>query len=131
MGGMAMNCMKCGREIKAGQVFCGECLALMEKYPVKPGTVVQLPPKTETEPVKKQPRHRRTAASPEEQVKRLTKRVRRLTLAVILTTALAVFFALLSFDILEKAGMQKLPGQNYSTVIHTTPEETTAPAGPR
>ena len=38
-----MYCMKCGREIEDGQAFCGDCLAVMEKYPVKPGTAVILP----------------------------------------------------------------------------------------
>ena len=39
-----MNCMKCGRKIKDRQVFCEECLAIMDTYPVKPGTPIQLPP---------------------------------------------------------------------------------------
>lgn len=38
-----MNCLKCGREIEEGQVFCNDCLVQMAKYPVKPGTAVQLP----------------------------------------------------------------------------------------
>lgn len=33
-----MNCLKCGREIEEGQVFCNDCLVQMAKYPVKPGT---------------------------------------------------------------------------------------------
>ena len=39
-----MNCMKCGRKSKDRQVFCEECLAIMDTYPVKPGTPMQLPP---------------------------------------------------------------------------------------
>ena len=39
-----MHCMKCGRKIKDRQVFCEECLAIMDTYPVKPGTPIQLPP---------------------------------------------------------------------------------------
>lgn len=38
-----LNCLKCGREIEEGQVFCNDCLVQMAKYPVKPGTAVQLP----------------------------------------------------------------------------------------
>ena len=35
-----MSCMKCGKEVSEDQVFCPECLAEMERYPVKPGTPV-------------------------------------------------------------------------------------------
>lgn len=118
-----MNCMKCGREIEPEQVFCAECLADMEKYPVKPGTVVQLPSRPVQQPAKKQSRHRRAAAL-EEQVKKLSRRIRVLTVAVILTAALALFFALLSFDVLERAEVQKLLGQNYSTAQTVPPEGT-------
>ena len=38
-----MHCMKCGKKIKDRQVFCDECLAIMDTYPVKPGTPIQLP----------------------------------------------------------------------------------------
>ena len=38
-----MSCMKCGKEVSEDQVFCPECLAEMERYPVKPGTPVLLP----------------------------------------------------------------------------------------
>ena len=38
-----MSCMKCGKEVSEGQVFCEECLTEMERYPVKPGTPVLLP----------------------------------------------------------------------------------------
>ena len=37
------RCLKCRREIAEGQVFCDDCLAQMKKYPVKPGTPVNLP----------------------------------------------------------------------------------------
>ena len=53
MGGVAMHCMKCGRDLEPGQVFCEECQAEMKKYPVKPGTVVQLPRRREEAPNKK------------------------------------------------------------------------------
>ncbi len=40
-----MNCMKCGSIIAADQVFCEDCLAEMEKYPVPQETPVTLPPR--------------------------------------------------------------------------------------
>ena len=36
-----MNCLKCGREIEEGQVFCNDCLVQMAKYPVKPEVVTE------------------------------------------------------------------------------------------
>lgn len=38
-----MNCMKCGREIPEGQVFCQACTDVMAQYPVNPGTPIHLP----------------------------------------------------------------------------------------
>ena len=31
-----MYCMRCGRELKEGQVFCKSCRELMDRYPVPP-----------------------------------------------------------------------------------------------
>ena len=39
---MPVHCMKCGKEIPEERVFCEECLAVMDAYPVKPDTVVQI-----------------------------------------------------------------------------------------
>lgn len=38
-----MSCIRCGRDTEDNQVFCVECLADMERHPVKPGTPIQLP----------------------------------------------------------------------------------------
>ena len=38
-----MSCMRCGKEMEESLVFCPECLADMERHPVKPGTPIQLP----------------------------------------------------------------------------------------
>lgn len=38
-----MSCMRCGKETDESQVFCAECLADMERHPVKSGTPIQLP----------------------------------------------------------------------------------------
>ena len=109
-----MNCIRCGREIEAGQVFCGECLEEMEKYPVKPGIAIQLPKQREAPAFKKAPIRRRTAA-PEEQIHRLQKAV------VILATLLLVSLIVIGFlfyplvkPVFEEA--KPKPGQNYSTI---------------
>ena len=59
-----MQCMKCGREIDGEQVFCDNCLSIMEKYPIKPSTHIHLP-KRELPTVKVS---RKKVLSPEEQV---------------------------------------------------------------
>lgn len=119
-----MNCMKCGRESGPEQVFCADCLAEMEKYPVKPGTVVMLPPQPKQTQMRRQPR-RRATLSPEEQVKFLKKQVR--LLVGLLALALAMLIAVSSFALwrMDEEDVDILPGQNYSS------EETTAPDEPR
>ncbi len=115
-----MHCVKCGREIPQEQTFCQDCLAEMERYPVKPGTVVQLPHRPSSSPTKKPPQRRKPAPSPEEQIARLRKSVRHL--AVLLTlalAALAVLGCLMAKERLQEQ-VKYLPGQNYSSVSSTT-----------
>ena len=56
-----MQCMKCGRDVESGEVFCELCLEEMQKYPVRPGTAVVIPHRPERvqlkRPVKKQLTH--------------------------------------------------------------------------
>lgn len=98
-----MNCMKCGRELKGTEVFCPECSAEMEKYPVRPGTPVQLPPRTFTAPQKK--RARRRNLKPEEQVARLRHSVRWLSIALIVL--------LLAFGLVTVMLLQLLEQRDY------------------
>jgi len=117
-----MQCMKCGREIAAGRVFCESCLADMEKYPVKPGTPVHLPSRKAVPPVKKPPARRRPPL--EEQVKSLRKRLWIVSVALTLVLTLLGGCLYLAVDyIIENEG-KPLPGQNYSsaeTAESTTP----------
>lgn len=107
-----MNCMKCGREIALGQVFCKECLADMANYPVPPGTPVVLPHFDTATP-------RRSASrkvkKPEEQITQLRKLVIGLSL---LALTLALAFAVTTSVLLSKLkdpSQNRQPGQNYST----------------
>ena len=111
-----MNCMRCGRETVDNQVFCNECLADMEKYPVRPGTVVHLPRRREEPAVKKSLGRRKAPPSPEEQVKRLKLQIRRQRIVLLICTVLmliAGYFAVV--HVLEQ-DIDFLPGQNYSSV---------------
>ena len=126
-----MNCLKCGREIAEEQLFCEGCLEIMAKYPVKPNTAVQLPPRNAVSP-KKAAAKRRQAPSAEEKLqtaKRFLRRILILWLATLVLLILSLFPAV-KYLLGETI---RLPGQNYST-FSTAPteatEHTTAPTTP-
>ena len=111
-----MNCMKCGREISEG-AFCEECLAVMEKYPVKPNTVVQIPNRDLA--IQSRKPRRRKELTEKEKLIRYEHRVQVLTwingiLAVLLAGALVL--CLLEY----RKTLGPPTGQNYSTVTPTT-----------
>lgn len=65
-----MHCMRCGRELPLGQVFCKDCQSDMAKHPVDPTTPVILPPPV---PVVSNRRSTRKPRKPEEQLSRLRR----------------------------------------------------------
>lgn len=112
-----MNCIKCGRELREGQVFCDECLEGMEKEPVKINTAVMIP----TQP-KDAPAHRRQVMNPEEEVKRLEKINQNMILFLILTSVATILLAMGLFyqevlDVVDDLG------RNYH-VVETVTEMT-------
>ena len=113
---MVLSCIKCGRDTVSEQVFCPDCLAEMEKYPVRPGTVVQLPLRKTSAGPKKQPSRKRSAPL-EEQIRVLKKRCRTLLLLTILFAAIAA--ALIYPAAQHLLNQHKKIGQNYTTVIPT------------
>lgn len=117
-----MNCMKCGREIASEQVFCQNCLLDMEKYPVKPGTAVQLPKPREPSAARKAPKRR--TLSTDDQLKSLRRRVRILTALLLLCLALIGVLAYPTAKYLQEDHF--LPGQNYSSIVPTTPSTGTS-----
>mgnify|MGYP003293926444 CR=1 FL=1 len=116
------NCLKCGRPCDNNQAFCGECLAEMKKYPVKPGVVVLLP---QVERIAKPPvRRRHPGPSPEEQIAKMKQWILGLWLALILTFAAAgaLGWVVISEHLEQEEG-KLLPGQNYSSeTLPTNPE---------
>ena len=93
-----MNCIKCGVEVPERQVFCENCLADMEKYPVKPDATVNLPRRTEL-PVSKKKVRRQRVLSPEEQLRRAKYNLRltRVALAVVFICFLLVSVMLFQY----------------------------------
>lgn len=117
------NCMKCGRPCAANQAFCGECLADMERHPVKPGVVVLLPQQERA--ARSVPRRRHTVLPPEEQLAKLKKQVLALWLALILALgAVGALGWFLFKDHLAHQAEIVLPGQNYSAEETKQPDET-------
>ena len=115
-----MNCMRCSRDIQDGQVFCPDCLAEMEKYPVKPDTPVRLPRRPDP-PVRRTVRKK--GPSEEEQIRILKKRVRVLCLLLAIATAVIILLSIPVIDHLTEESISLLPGQNYTS-------DTAKPAAP-
>ena len=103
-----MNCLKCGREIEEGQVFCNACLVQMAKYPVKPGTAVQLPSRGSAAAAKKVHARRRGKTALEEQLKALKARVR--VLSVLLAACVVLLVVLSVVTLRYMSANRLLPG---------------------
>ena len=93
-----MNCIKCGAQAQEPQVFCDNCLADMEKHPVKPDVTVILPQRSESSASKKKNRKQK-AASAEEQLRRAKANLRltRFALVVVFICFLLVAAMLLQY----------------------------------
>jgi hypothetical protein len=107
--------MKCGAELKNSGVFCPDCLAVMEKYPVNPNVVVKIPYRGAAAPPKKKRRYK--AVNPEDQVRHLQKVCRRLS--ILLIVALLAFGSCLALLFLSNGNSNGIfdfgIGQNYGT----------------
>lgn len=108
-----MNCMKCGKDTILDQVFCPDCQQEMERYPVNPNTPVLLPKRPQTPSAKKVPRKK--PIPPEEQIATLKRRVRILTLSLILVFCLGCAMIYGTIHYFQKDRL--LPGQNYTSII--------------
>ena len=107
--------MKCGREIALGQVFCKECLADMDQYPIAPGTPV---PMFEVNPVAAPKRNNptRKQKKPEDQVVTLKRWIVALSLMLMVTI---MGFAVVAGGLLhrlQEAEKGNTAEQNYSTM---------------
>ena len=102
-----MNCLKCGQEVAAGQVFCDECLKDMERHPVNPGTPVILPKRSKPLPIK---RTHRKIQKPEDQIAALRRMAGWMALIIfVLLVAIALLTGtMLHFRKLAQPRMQPL-----------------------
>lgn len=105
-----MNCLKCKRETEGTNVFCQDCLQIMENYPVKPGTPVYLPRRPNRNVEKSQPRRR-----PEDIILRMQKAVRWLTLVIGVLSLLLCMLAAMLLNTLNQEVQETNIGRNYTT----------------
>ena len=113
-----MVCLKCGRE--TDQSFCESCRKTMEKYPVKPGTVVILPRERKAK-VKQQQPVRLSNAALERKIAVQSRYLRRMAIAVVILMVLLVCLSIAAVRLLRSSNARPL-GQNYSTVTTPTQE---------
>ena len=121
-----MNCLKCGRE--TDQTFCECCREEMARYPVKPGTIVQLP-KDRAASSPRDNRDWRNGISLETQIENQKRSIRRLRRAVLVLALLAAGMGISMFWTLEGEN-QPRPGQNYSAVTKPSEDPTQPTTGP-
>lgn len=107
-----MNCMKCGREIALGQVFCKDCLADMEQYPIEPGTPVPMFNITPTS-APKRPTTTRKQKKPEEQVSTLKRWIAALSVMLFVVVLGFSMITAILLHRLENADQKDPLGQNY------------------
>ena len=115
-----MTCLKCGRE--TDQTFCESCREVMARYPVKPGTIVQLP-KDRSTAYAHRSQNWRTTISPEIQIEKQKRTIRRLAQALAALAALLVVLGIVMFRVISSAGRPPV-GQNYSAVTKSTEDAT-------
>ena len=112
-----MNCMKCGVEIQAGQVFCDHCLSVMEQHPVRPGTHIHLPKRALAVDSPKKPVKKKRTLSPEEQISALKLKIMRLRLAAVIFAFLfCVACGFLAMKVFQ-APAEPTTGRNYTVDV--------------
>jgi len=110
-----LHCMKCGRKIEDQKVFCPDCLAEMEKFPVKPDAVAHIPVRPVAPPAKKKSRRTRDQ-KPEEQIRRMKLAIRCLCAALLVCIVAFAITAGMLVKLVTDGGANSTIGQNYSTV---------------
>ncbi len=109
-----MNCLKCGKETQDTQVFCPDCLQIMEQYPIAPETVIHLPKRT-SGTTEKTPSRRRDLSTAET-ISQLQGMIRWLTATVaILSLLLCIVAGLLLYNLSTPSSSGTI-GRNYTTI---------------
>lgn len=81
-------CLRCGKDAPEKQVFCDSCLLIMDAYPVKPGTPIQLPARKKPAELKKQASRKKVLPQSEQLARARTLNRWLIVLIVLLSLAL-------------------------------------------
>lgn len=106
------QCLKCGKETTHKAVFCGDCMDVMQNYPVKPDTVIHLPQRPTTQE-KKPVRYAEPTQA--EQMQTMRGIIRWLTGIVAALSVLLVIMAGLLIHTLDQEQPGSSIGKNYTT----------------
>ena len=113
-----MQCLKCGNKTAEKQVFCEDCLAIMQKYPIKPGTAIHIPQREKIDPEK-----RRAAQDIEDakdsQIQRQRSVIRMLIGVLAVMSAILLLTAGILLHMMNENDISKSIGKNYTTVDTT------------
>ena len=120
-----MKCLKCGRE--TDQTFCDQCRAEMDRYPVRPGTIIQLP-KDRTAAYQRSGQNWHASVSMDDRLEAQRLTIRRLTRVVVGLAALVLILSLVISRLLS-GNTQPPVGQNYSAVTKSTGDVTEPTTG--
>jgi uncharacterized protein YbaR (Trm112 family) len=113
-----MQCLKCGKKTADKQVFCEDCLAVMQAYPVKPGIPIHLPQRERRAPDRKSPPQR--DPTPADQLRDLRTTVRWLLGVIAVLSLLLLLTAGMLIHTLEQETPHPTIGRNYTTADSTT-----------
>ena len=123
--GGGLKCLKCGRE--CDQTFCQSCREEMDRYPVRPGTIIQLP-KDRTAAYQRSGQNWHASVSMDDRLEAQRLTIRRLTRVVVGLAALVLILSLVISRLLS--GYTQPPvGQNYSAVTKATGDVTEPTTG--
>ena len=120
-----MKCLKCGRE--TDQTFCDQCREQMDRCPVRPGTIIQLP-KDRTAAYHRSGQNWHASVSMDDRLEAQRLTIRRLTRVVVGLAALVLIRGRGSSRLLS-GETQPPVGQNDSAVTKATGDVTEPTTG--
>lgn len=110
MGVTGMQCLKCGNNIPATDVFCKACLGKMEAYPVRADAVVQIPVRPAA--VDEKPSRKRRSYA--DYVRTLRRLIKALCVVVAILTLLVCLMGAMLYQMTHSSTLPEL-GKNYTT----------------